>query len=305
LRVTLPARIEIVMRLPSELPPVAADASQLHQIVANLMTNAAHAIGEGRGVITLVLEAVQIEEIGPTAVGDLPGGHYVMLSVQDTGCGMEASTVERIFDPFFTTKLPGQGTGLGLSVAHSIMRTHAGTITVDSELGRGSRFRLYFPVLQRVVQRVPPPAPPAVPERTRNERILIVDDEPILVSVTTRILSRAGYRVTGHTDAHAALAAFRAAPHAYDAVVTDLSMPAMSGFELVRELLCARGDIPVLMTSGYLGDDARAEADAVGIRELIPKPNTVEMLGEALDRLFVNILIVWPSVRRRWRYPGA
>jgi CheY-like chemotaxis protein len=101
-------------------------------------------------------------------------------------------------------------------------------------------------------------------------------------------LSRVGYRVTGHTDAHAALAAFRAAPDSFDAVVTDLSMPAMSGFDLVREILAVRGDIPVLMTSGYLGDDARSQAVAAGIRELIPKPNTVEMLGDALDRLFVR-----------------
>jgi PAS domain S-box-containing protein len=288
LRVTLPARIEIGTRIPMDPPPVAADASQLHQIVVNLMTNAAHAIGESRGVITLGLETVRIEDIGADAVGDLPGGRYVMLSVHDTGCGMESATVERIFDPFFTTRLPGQGTGLGLSVAHTIMRNHDGAITVDSAPGRGSIFRLYFPVLQRAVQRVSVPPLRPVPDRVRSERILIVDDEPTLVSVTSRILSRVGYRVTGHTDAHAALAAFRAAPDAFDAVVTDLSMPAMSGFDLVHELLAVRADIPVLMTSGYLGDDARAQADAAGIRELIPKPNTVEMLGEALDRLFVK-----------------
>ncbi|HKP55415.1 MAG TPA: PAS domain-containing protein [Polyangiales bacterium] len=288
LRVTLPARIELATRVPAELPPVAADASQLHQIVVNLMTNAAQAIGEARGSISLALETFQIDDIGPHAVGDLPGGRYVMLSVQDTGCGMESATVERIFDPFYTTKLPGQGTGLGLSVAHSIMRNHAGAITVESTAGRGSVFRLYFPVLQRAVQPASAPPPRAATERLRCERILIVDDEPTLVSVTTRILSRVGYRVTGHTDAHAALAAFRAAPDAFDAVVTDLSMPSMSGFDLVRELVALRADIPVLMTSGYLGDDARAQAETAGIRELIPKPNTVEMLGEALDRLFVK-----------------
>ncbi|HKU38020.1 MAG TPA: PAS domain-containing protein [Polyangiales bacterium] len=288
LRVTLPSRIELSVEAPAELPPVAADASQLHQMLVNLLTNAAHAIGEQRGTIALVLEPVQVAEIGPGAVPGLEGGPHLRLSVRDSGAGIEPAMLERIFDPFFTTKQPGQGTGLGLSVAHSIMRNHFGAISVDSAPGRGSVFRLYFPVLSRPVEVAPVAPRPMVANRTRSERILIVDDEATLVSVTTRILSRLGYRPTGHTDAHAALAAFRAAPETFDAVVTDLSMPAMSGFELVRQLFEVRPDIPVLMTSGYLGDDARAQADAAGIRALIPKPNTVEMLGEALDRLFVK-----------------
>jgi PAS domain S-box-containing protein len=300
LRVSLPSRIEIQYRPAPGLPLVAADAAQLQQVLTSLVTNAVQAIGPGRGTIEVELQLFELRE--GLQLNELTAGRYVCLNVTDSGCGVETTTLDRIFDPFFTTKPTGQGSGLGLSVAQSVMRGHGGAIIVRSEPGHGSTFSLYFPALEAAAQL------PAVRERTadpvraryerssgraarasarvRSERILVVDDEPTLVSLTTRLLGRLGYKVTGYTDPVAALAVFRSAPHAFDAVVTDLSMPAMSGFDLVRGLLAVRNDIPVLMTSGCIGNDDLLQAQQKGVREVIPKPNTVEVLGEALDRVF-------------------
>jgi two-component system cell cycle sensor histidine kinase/response regulator CckA len=283
MRVKLPPHVDLCVRTGLGLPPIAADPSQIQPLLVSIISNAVDAIGDERGAIEIHVELAPASDAGPNA--ELVPGDYIVLSVRDTGCGMTPATLERIFDPFFTTKLPGQGTGLGLSVAHRVMRNHAGAITVSSEPGRGSVFRLYFPTA--AVAEVPlPEITPQLLPRSRGERILVVDDEPTLVRLVSRMLSRVGYQVVGHDDANAALAAFRASPHAFDAVVTDLSMPAMSGFELVTALRALRPDVPVLMTSGDLDDDARSRADLAGIQELIPKPNTVGMLVAALDRVF-------------------
>ncbi len=284
LRVKLPSNVELSVRAAPGLPRIAADASQIQPMIVNLVDNAIHAIGSARGAIDVSLEVVQVQESGPHAVSDLSDGRYVMLAASDTGCGMAPATLERIFDPFFTTKLPGQGPGLGLSVAHGIMRSHGGAITVASERGRGSVFRLYFPAMS--LEEPMPAADSGMVVGTRSQRILVVDDEPALVKLVSRMLSREGYRVTGMSNAHEALELFRSAPDAFDAVVTDLTMPIMSGFELVEALRMVRPDVPVLMTSGDLGEDALARAELVGIEELIPKPNTVAMLVAALDRAF-------------------
>jgi CheY-like chemotaxis protein len=206
------------------------------------------------------------------------------LSVRDDGAGMDSATVERIFDPFFTTKRPSEGTGLGLSVVHGIMKSHGGTVRVHSAPGKGTRFRLYFPAAGKRVER------PAVPYREaargQGELVLYIDDDEALVLLVVRMLRNLGYEVTGYTDSARALEEFRSHPEDFDAVVTDLAMPRMSGFELTREVLAIRPDVPVIMTTGYLRAEDQEAARQLGVRELILKPDTVEELGRALDRLF-------------------
>ncbi len=283
LRSTLPAMIRIETRFAADLPPVAADASQVHQILLNLGTNAAYAIGEGQGVITISLEALIINDDLARLAPGLQAGRYVRLSMSDDGCGMDKPTLERIFDPFFTTKPVGQGTGLGLSTVHGIMQSHHGALTVYSQPGKGTVFHLYFPSLTEV-QAEPAQAPPPL-SNASGERLLYVDDERALVDLSTRILGRLGYEVIGFTEPDRALQAFRAHPQDFAAAVTDLSMPGMSGFELSRALLDVRPDLPIVMTSGYVRPEDQETALQIGIRELIPKPNTAHELGRVLNDL--------------------
>ncbi len=290
LRATLPAQVEIKAHYDDNVPDIAADATQIHQVVINLGTNAAHAMPEQGGILTLRLEAAAIDTNGvdpdsPQPPSDLRPGLYARLTVSDTGTGMDEVTKERIFEPFFTTKVPGQGTGLGLSVVHGVLRSHDGAITVVSELGRGTTFCLYFP--QTTEQASSKPVAPVVaPVRAvgSGQRILYVDDEEALVYLTTRVLERLGYRVTGRSDAKQALAEFRADPMQFDAVVSDLSMPGMTGPELARAILATRPDMPIVLTSGYIRDEDMKIVRELKIRDLVLKPNTVEDLGDTLHR---------------------
>ena len=284
LRSTLPAMIEIRTAYAAEVPVVSADASQIHQVIMNLITNAAHAIGHRVGLINVGLETVDVNEQLLHASIDLREGRYVRLAVSDDGCGMDQGMLERIFDPFFTTKPAGQGTGLGLSVVHGIMRGHNGAVTVYSQPGKGTTFHLYFPA---ATAQIPVgPADQGEVSRVRTERVLYVDDEASLVLLARRALERLGYRVTGHHDPIEALQDFNARPDAFDVVVTDLSMPGMSGFELARGVLATRPDIPLLMTSGYVRPQDEEAAHNIGVRAVILNPNTADDLGKMLDRLF-------------------
>jgi PAS domain S-box-containing protein len=283
LRATLPAMIDIRMRFLEEAPAILADTTQIHQIVMNLVTNAAYAIGARGGGIEIVVDACPAPPES-AASDDVAPGPCACLTVKDDGVGMDSATLERIFDPFFTTKPAGQGTGLGLSVVHGIVRSHQGTIVVRSELGRGSTFRLYFPAVLEPAALAPQAA--AAAPLGKGQRVLYVDDEEALVYLTSRVLERLGYEVVGLSDPVAALEAFREDPAGFDVVVTDLSMPGMSGFHLARALLQIRPDVAVLMTSGYVRPEDREQARALGVRELILKPDTIDELGLALARLF-------------------
>ena len=286
-RASLPALIAIRTQFAPALPEVAADASQIHQIIVNLATNAAQAIGARSGFIEFGLDLVNIGSGNAAIIHSLSAGPYVRLSVGDDGCGMDGATMERIFDPFFSTKGPGQGTGLGLSVVHGIMKSYKGAVTVYSQPGKGTTFRLYFPVHAGAQPAAAPAAAADAPQITpaRGERVLFIDDEDALVFLVTRLLKQLGYAVAAYSDPNDALQAFRAAPHDFDVAVTDLSMPAMSGFAFARALLAVRPDIPILMTSGYVRPEDRRMAEQIGIREVILKPDTVEELSGALDRV--------------------
>jgi PAS domain S-box-containing protein len=283
LRSTLPAMIELQADFREAMPPTVADATQIHQIIMNLATNAAHAIGSRGGVITISLDIVDVDEELAHATPGLHEGRYSRLSVTDNGCGMDKETLRRIFDPFFTTKPPGQGTGLGLSVVDGIMKSHGGLVTAYSEPGKGTAMRLYFRAATGSVEHAP--ARRSVPQSATGGRVLYVDDDDALVSLAGRTLKRLGYDVTGFDNPVAALDLFRVQPHDFDVVVTDLSMPKLHGFDLARALLAIRADLPIVITSGYVRREDQDEAERLGIAALILKPNTIDELGGILHRL--------------------
>ncbi|HZU31532.1 MAG TPA: PAS domain S-box protein, partial [Candidatus Angelobacter sp.] len=285
LRATLPARIEIRTRFSHDLPQIAADSTQLHQIIMNLGTNAAQAIGDNPGILEVTAKTFEVHGNFSANAHKLKNGNYVKISVTDNGCGMDAATMERIFDPFFTTRLPGKGTGLGLSMVHGILKSHEGTVTVYSEPGKGTTFNLYFPAVMGPVTRSSTVEP--IPLGS-GQHLLYVDDEEALVMLARRTLGKLGYQVTGYTSPMEALQAFKKDPFQFAAVVTDLSMPGMSGAELAREVLQTRPNIPVVMMSGYLRPEDEREARQIGIRELILKPDTVEELAKSLHRVFTE-----------------
>ncbi|HEV2101171.1 MAG TPA: PAS domain S-box protein [Candidatus Acidoferrum sp.] len=284
MRATLPARVQFATYFAADLPPAKVDPGQIHQVIVNLATNAAHAIGEKNGIVDIRLDVVNVSAEDRQAAGKLEEGKYLRLFVSDNGCGMERATLNRIFDPFFTTKKQGEGTGLGLSVVHGIVTSHNGAIAVTSQPGEGTAFHLFFPIATEAVETAA--EVPSEPARARSEHILYVDDEEALVFLATRLLERRGYQVSGFTNAMTALNQFRENPRDFDAVVTDLSMPGMSGFEFTQGIHQIRADIPVLLTSGYLQADDQQKAESLGICETIQKPATADKLAGALERIF-------------------
>ena len=253
-------------------------------MIVNLATNAWQAMDGGPGRIDIRLDAWAVDQAMVDSHGELRPGPYVCLSVEDTGQGMAPATIERIFEPFFTTKSPGKGTGLGLSMVHGIARGHGGTVLVESELRKGSTFRVLLPACVDVATE---PELPAVPHELRGdgEWILYLDDEEPLVKLAVSFLERLGYRVSGYTRVEEALAAFRAQPDAFDLVVTDYNMPAISGMDVALSVMSVRPSMLVALASGFLRPEEAELARALGIRATIRKPYTLEELGATVQRL--------------------
>jgi PAS domain S-box-containing protein len=260
-------------------PLVNADPAQIHQVMMNLGANAVHAIGES-GQIEVFVDAIPSDH--PELAGNADGrsARYVRITISDTGPGMDEATLERIFEPFFTTKPTGQGAGLGLSVVHSIVKGHEGHIIVQSKPGKGSVFRIYLPEAQQppAVSSAPRPSMPA----PANARIMYVDDEEPLVVLAKRWLGRLGYEVTGFSDSTRALEEFRARPSDFDAVISDFSMPGLSGLDLVREIVALRQDVVVVMSSGYLRSEDQELAKQLGAVEVVLKPQSMAEYGRLL-----------------------
>jgi PAS domain S-box-containing protein len=285
IRSMLPSNIELSQRVMIQGDTVMADAGQMHQVIMNLATNAAHAMRGKGGVlrVELVREALDAERA--ISVGDLPAGTYVVLSVIDDGEGMDPATRGRVFEPFFTTKRPGEGTGLGLAVVHGIVHSHGGGIEIKSAPGQGTTFRTYFPAAEA--------GQPSVQETGttevagNGEHILIVDDEPAIVGMLQRILESRGFRVTAFTSSDQALAGFREAPDVFDAIITDQTMPRMSGVELARAVHELRPSIPVVLTTGYVDEAANRDRGrdiaGVAVKPFEAAAITV-LLRKALDR---------------------
>jgi PAS domain S-box-containing protein len=278
LRSTLPSGVELRATLGDDAPNVLADPTQIHQVLVNLCTNAWHALHERAGRIEIALAGVALD----AAAGGAPAGRYARLRVIDDGQGMDAALLERIFDPFFTTKAPGEGTGLGLSVVHGIVKDHGGEIRVESTIGRGTTFEVLLPAVEAEAE--PAVEPPRV-LGGRGQRLLYLDDEESLVKMTGRLLGRLGYRVTGFTRADEALEALRRDPAAFDVMLTDYNMPGFTGLQVAKLVLSIRADLPVILTSGYVSDELREGAARAGVKHVIYKPNTIEEMCAAIDHL--------------------
>jgi PAS domain S-box-containing protein len=284
LKASLPASVELVTALEPGCPPIVADATQVHQILVNLVTNAWHALGDHVGRISLGLRPVQLPAEALSAASDLPAGIYVCFTVTDTGSGMESATLKRIFDPFFTTKPPGQGTGLGLSVVHGIVQQHHGAIHVESQPGVGSTFTVYLPAAAPVAAPTPTPANPPASPPIASLRVLVLDDEEALLQVSRRLLTRLGHQVEGFGQPAAALTRFHEDPSAFDLIITDFNMPGQSGLAIAAEMLRLRPGLPILLTSGKVTDDLRRRAQELGIREVLNKPVALHDLTAAVQR---------------------
>jgi PAS domain S-box-containing protein len=277
LRASLPTTIEIRQNIEARSGMVLADPTHIHQVLMNLCSNAAYAMREKGGVLEIKLSDVDISSDGAASHLDLDPGPYVKLTVSDTGHGMDSATIERIFDPFFTTKKPGEGTGMGLAVVHGIVKSCGGAVVVDSDPGRGTTFAVFLP---RIEGDSFPEADSAAPMATGNERILFVDDEEDLVDMAQQMLERLGYSVVAKTSSLEALEVFKAQPDQFALVITDQTMPHMTGADLAKELMRIRPDIPIILCTGFSEVISAEEAKTLGIREFVMKPFATREIAE-------------------------
>ncbi len=281
LRASLPATVEIRQNLDPRCGLVLADPVQISQILMNLSSNAFEAMRDTGGVLQISLEPLRLEGGSPEPGVELKSGPYLRLTVEDNGCGMDQTILQRIFDPFFTTKPVGEGTGLGLSAVHGIVHSLGGAIGVSSEPGKGSAFRVYLPSHQSLSTAEVPMTGP-IPRGT--EHILLVDDEPAIVEIGTEFLQDLGYRVTAFTSGPSAWKEFQAQPQAFDLLITDLTMPLLTGLDLAEAALKLRPDLLVLLTTGYSEANISARAQQIGIRQCLLKPLVLRHLGWTVRR---------------------
>lgn len=292
LRATIPARITLDVSCDPNLPLVLADSTQMEQVLINLVTNAAQAMATDPGRIEIGLDAISAETMlveNPTMLPRMQTGStagVIRLAVKDNGPGMSEETLSRIFEPFFTTKPVGQGTGLGLSVAHGIVQNHGGVLQARSRPGEGSTFTVYLPATDAQADSLNPksggqvPAPPS--SIKSGLRILYLDDDEALVELVTKLFRKRDILVTGHTDQHEALQALRADPTAYDLLLTDYNMPGMSGLDVAREVGALMPDLPVAIISGFIDETLREQAQRAGVRDLIFKADSVEVVCDSV-----------------------
>jgi len=279
IRSTIPATISIRQDLKPDCGPVSADPTQIHQIVMNLATNAYHAMEENGGELKVNLKEIELGEddlIDP----DMSPGLYACLTIGDTGVGMSKDVMNRIFDPFFTTKEKGKGTGMGLSVVHGIVKRMSGEIQVYSEPGKGTEFQVYLPVVGNVSEKQEPEADEPLPGG--SERLLLVDDETVIIAMEKQALERLGYQVTSRISSIEALEAFRANPEKFDLVITDMSMPNMSGDKLASELIKIRPDIPILLCTGFSETMTDEKIKSLGLRGILMKPMMMKDLARKI-----------------------
>ena len=281
IRATTPTTISITVNTRSESGLILADPTQIQQVVMNLCTNAAHAMREKGGTLAIQLSNHTVSQSDGNPHGIEPG-LYTRLTVHDTGTGISPDIMDKIFDPFFTTKKLGEGTGLGLSVVHGIIKQSNGYITVESEPGRGSTFTVYFPKVTGELQ-ADAVSDDALP--TGSERILFVDDEETLVEVGENVLAELGYEVTSRMNGKEALALFSADPSRFDLVITDQTMPEMTGVDLAKEILALRADMPIIMCTGFSYVVDADKAKAAGIRAFALKPLTKKEIARTIRKV--------------------
>ncbi len=280
MRASIPSTVEIRQSISSDADTVLADPVQIQQVLMNLCTNAAHAMREHGGVLDVSLASVEVTA-ADAPQPDLPPGAYVKITVADTGCGMDAPTLEQIFDPFFTTKKPEEGTGLGLAVVHGIVKTYGGAVTVSSTPGEGSVFTVFLPRRTRGGD-VRAAAQPGAEKGSGT--ILLVDDDPSIVRLARDMLRQLGYRVVASRESREALDIFRKDPNRFNLLLTDYIMPGMTGTELAREVLKIRSDMPVVIITGFNQAPPQHETESITVREVAMKPLTKDELAELVRR---------------------
>ena len=283
LRSSLPSTIEIrqFMDPDANESTTMADPTQIHQVLMNLCTNAAHAMRDKTGTLTVTLENVEIGQCAEIVSPDLGPGPYLSLSVADTGCGMDAALQRRIFDPYFTTKGPNEGTGLGLAVVYGIVKDLFGAIAVSSQPGKGTTFEVYFPRTETV-----PAASSILSEilPTGRGRVLVVDDERFIVDMVREMLETLGYETIARYSSVDALEAFKAAPENFDLVVTDMTMPHMTGVDLAKEIFMIRPHTPIILCTGFSETVEEHKIKQLGIKELLLKPVSMRDLAGAVKK---------------------
>ena len=270
-RASLPTSISIELDLADDCPKAWLDEAQIHQAVLNLCTNAAHAMGDTGGVLNLCLQPKTVLDDTPEVLSGVIPGDYLLLRVSDTGRGMDETVLSRIFEPYYTTKQSDEGTGLGLASVHGIVSNHEGIILVESTLGKGSTFTLYFPAAP--VEGLVNEEKGQIENRIEGHgRVMVVDDEPMITDLMKRGLEKLGFEVTGFTDGVEALKFFGEDPSAFDVVVTDQTMPKITGHELAFQLSSMRPDLPIILSTGYSETVSQNEMKSLGISYSLPKP---------------------------------
>ncbi len=283
LRASLPTTIDIKVDVkPDEKSIINADPTQIRQVILNLCTNAAHAMKESGGLLHLSLAEVtfEVESLGQTL--KLEPGRYFKLNVNDNGVGMDADTLKKVFDPFFTTKQVGEGTGLGLTLVHRIVKNHGGGVSIYSKPKIGTSVSVYFPAVGEIAFDAEEENAPQISKGQGH--ILLVDDEPMLIEMGKRIIGRLGYKVTGITDSVEAYAMFADSPLDYDLVITDMTMPRLTGLKLAEKILAIRPEIPVIISSGFTDTATADKAFEIGVREFLLKPVGKLELSQAIER---------------------
>ncbi len=285
LRASIPTTIEIQLQIDPACGNILADPTHIHQVIMNLCSNAAQAMEEKGGTMTVELKPVRIEEGDQAASLHLPAGPYVRLTVSDTGCGMDAATIGRIFEPFFTTKGMGKGTGMGLAVVHGIVESIGGRIKVESAPGQGATFHIYLPETEEEASTI---ITHSALQSLGDASILLVEDEEQVARMAKRSLSLNGYTVTVSRDGGEALSVFRAQPDKFDLVITDQTMPKMTGTDLAEEILRIRPGLPIILCSGYSSMLSEEKIKSSGIREFITKPYTGGELSAIIHRVLTQ-----------------
>jgi len=284
LRSSIPATIEIRQQIDAADQAVLADAIQIHQVVMNLCTNAYHSMREQGGILGIKLLEKEIKSGDPLLGNTIEPGQYLELEISDTGSGMDQTTREKIFDPYFTTRRSGEGTGLGLAVVHGIVREHQGVIQVQSEPGQGSSFRVYLPISQReIVERAAEQKPLNGIDGSRS--ILFVDDDLIILDIASTIFTGCGYEVTACSDPEQALTAFSEQPEKFDLLITDMTMPHMTGIELFNRVQQISPGFPTILCTGYSELINRDSALALGLKAYIAKPVTMSDLVAVVRKI--------------------
>ena len=292
LQSTLPPSIRVQDQIDETCPPVVGNATHLHQVIMNLCTNAYHAMKETGGVLAIELAPVELSEMDNVQFPGLASGSFIRLSVSDTGVGMTRDVLDRIFDPYFTTREKGEGTGLGLSLVHGIIKAHSGTVRAYSEPGKGAVFHVYLPAapdLSDTGKDVPPQVLPG-----GRERILYVDDEEQLAEMTRQMLIRLGYQVTAVTSSVQAFDLFEKNPDQFDLVVSDLAMPDLTGLELAQKVTAVRPNLPVIICTGFSERMNTDLAKSIGIIGFLMKPVVYRDLAltvrKTLDKAFGDLV---------------